>query len=422
MIDLRQHEKPQPCSRSAPCASETDRPVRVRIAKFLLKSLPRYFSFLGFAIVGLVLIAALLELTSWAIWSVHPASREAELENQGASPVYAGVGWAPEFWREETLRRRTPKVYVPFRLWSVTDWHGKYINNDQATGGVWRRTINPASCDPQQRVAVWTFGGSTMYGTGVPDWATIPSYLSSDLNAGSRVCVVVSNFGVEGYVTDQELILLAEQLKAGGHPNIVIFYDGVNDSSLAWAPFGPRERHFSSGTIKARVEGSSSARLDFLQKSYSVRVAHELLTHFHRAQSFSSLISKEGPNVLAVVDNYEANMKIARALGDAYHFKLYCFWQPMLTYGKKPLVPFEQRMATADADGASWDSAWFLTMASVYREEERRATQSEGVVFLGALFDSVREPIYVDEAHLGPLGNELAAQAIASYIRDHPGK
>lgn len=112
-----------------------------------------------------------------------------------------------------------------------------------------------------------------MYGTAVPDWGTIPFYLSRDLNAGSKDCVFVSNFGVEGYVTDQEVILLTELLKAGEHPDIVIFYDGVNDSLMAWSPSGPPNPHFMFGDVKKRVEGSLSGRLDFLQKSYTVRAA-----------------------------------------------------------------------------------------------------------------------------------------------------
>jgi hypothetical protein len=423
MSDTREQQRqPQPDDRhlSGSLTTATE-PVGSLIGSSVLTSLTRCCSFLGYTMVIVVLAAALLEFVCWAIWSVHPVTRQAELENQGASPVYAGVEWAREFWQEEHLRRKKPTVYVPFRIWGVKNWHGKYINNDQGVIGDWRRTINPASCDALRRVTVWTFGGSTMYGTAVPDWATIPSYLSREMNAaGSRDCVVVSNFGVEGYVTDQELILLAEQLKAGGHPDIVIFYDGVNDSSLAWPPSVPPDAHFSFRTVKTRVEGSLSGRLDFLQKSYAVRLAAEGLARLHSERSFASLISKTQPNVFTTLDNYEANMRLVRALSEVYKFKLYCFWQPMLIYGHKPLVPFEQQMATRDGSGISVESAWFLTIAAVYREAERHAVSNGNFVFLGGLFDSTREPIYVDEAHLGPRGNELAAQAIASYIRDHP--
>ena len=397
------------------------RPPEPRSSSIVSRSLRHVFSLVGYGVVIVVLVAAFLEFAAWAIWSVHPLTREAELENQIASPVYTGAEWAGEFWQEESLRRKKPTVYVPFRVWGVTDWHSKHINNDPGVRGVWRRTINPANCDPLHRVNLWTFGGSTMYGTAVPDWATIPSYLSRDLNTGSQVCTQISNFGVEGYVTDQELILLAEQLKAGGHPDIVILYDGVNDSSLAWAPSGSPNAHFLLGTVKSRVEGSLSGRLDFLQKSYALRLVREILARVRPTGSFASLVAKQGPNVVSTFNNYEGNLRLARALSEAYNFKLYCFWQPLLVYGHKPLVPFEQHMADQDVSGISADSAWFLTMIEVYREAEHHAAEDDSFVFLADLFDSTREPLYVDEAHLGPRGNELVAQAIANYVHDHPG-
>ena len=422
MTDLLQREsEPQLDDRhSSGSLTRNRQPSESQLASSVSRFLSRCSFLIGYTILLAVLGAAVLELTSWAIWSLHPFTRQAELENQIGSPVYTGASWAPEFWQEESARRKKPAVYVPFRLWSVTNWHSKYINNDQGVKGVWRRTSNPTNCNASHKMTVWTFGGSTMYGTAVPDWATIPSYLSRELNAGSNNCVVVSNFGVEGYVTDQELILLGEQLKAGGHPDIVVFYDGVNDSSLAWPPSKSPDAHFSFGTIKARVEGSVSGRLDFLQKSYAARLARVALERLHPAASFASLVSKSQPNVLATVDNYEANMRLVRALSESYKFKLYCFWQPMLVYGHKPFVPFEQQMATRDASGTTADSAWFLTNAAAYREAERRAARGGNFVFLGGLFDSTKQPVYVDEAHLGPRGNEIAAQAIASYIKDYP--
>lgn len=402
-----------------------DTPTRSRILFSPLASIERYFAFLGYAIVCLVLAAALLELVSWAIWSVqigsvHPSVEQATWMNQKKSPVYEGVDWAKELWQEEFLRNQVPKVYVPFRLWSVTNWHGKYINNDAGPRGVWRRTLNPPNCEARRALEVWTFGGSTMYGYAVPDWATIPSYLSRELNAGSQNCVVVSNFGVEGYVNNQELIALEEQLKAGAHPDIVVFYDGVNDSALAWNPSGPPPPHFVFGTIKSRVEGSVSGRLDFLQSSYTMGLVREILSKTRPRRSFAALTSQSQPNVALVLDNYEANLRIARALSNAYQFKLYCFWQPILFYGHKPLVPFEQHIVEVDTSGTSVASAWLPVMRAVYQEAERRATFDGNFIFLGNLFDSTKGPIYMDEMHVGPEGNEMAAKAIASHVQTIP--
>ena len=375
------------------------------------------FATLGYAAFSLGVLVVLLELTSWAIWSAYHANHVEGPENQAASPVYAGAAWAREFWQEEHLRQKSRHDYLPFLLWGVSNWHSKYVNNDEGKTGVWRRTINPArdECKTRQ-VTVWTFGGSTMYGTGVPDWATLPSYLSRDLNAASSECVVVSNFGVEGYVSNQEVILLMEQLKAGGHPDIVIVYDGLNDAGAAGPTSGPPHPHFSFDVIKRRVEGSISGCFDFIRESYTLRLAGAIRGFLPRGHSSRSVLDELHTKGVAALDNYEANLSVAKALGKAYNFRIYCFWQPSLYYGQKPLVPFEKQMpeiATKDT--------WSLITTAVYQEAAARATAAGSFVFLGGLFDSVAEPIYIDEGHLGPRGNELAAQAVAKYIEDHRG-
>jgi hypothetical protein len=117
---------------------------------------------------------------------------------------------------------------------------------------------------------------------------------------------------------------------------------------------------------------------------------------------------------VAALDNYEANLNVAKALGNAYNFQIYYFWQPSLYYGQKPLVPFEKQMpeiATRDT--------WSVITTAVYQEAATRATAGN-FIFLGGLFDSVPDPIFIDEGHLGPEGNELAAQAVARYIEAHP--
>jgi hypothetical protein len=114
---------------------------------------------------------------------------------------------------------------------------------------------------------------------------------------------------------------------------------------------------------------------------------------------------------VATLDNYEANLSVAKALGKAYNFRVYCFWQPSLYYGHKPLVPFEQQLPVSDP--------WSRIVTAVYQEAETRAATAGDFIFLGGIFDSVKEPVYIDQGHLGPLGNELAAQAVAKYIQDH---
>lgn len=383
------------------------------------KPLPAFFALLGYALASGVIIAALFELGSWLGWSIYDRVRPSFPELRAASPVYEGQGWAAEFWREEFARHKSRQTYAPFKLWTATSWHTKYINNDQSENGTWRRTTNPPSdgCVNKRIRTLWVLGGSTVYGTGVPDWATLPSYLARALNGAASDCWRVTNLGIEGYVSNQELLELFEQLKTDRQPDIVVFYDGVNDAAAAGAGPGPPLAHFYYGTIKNRIEGSMSGRLDFIRQSYAMRTINGLLMSWHRHQESVSLPADQSrAKVLATLDNFEENVRIAKALSQSLNFELYWFWQPSLYYGHKPVVPFEQRVF--EVNGSAENRRWKKVVTQVYQEAETRAKAGD-FIFLGGLFDSVPEPIYLDEAHLGPRGNEIAANFIADYIMKH---
>jgi lysophospholipase L1-like esterase len=263
------------------------------------------------------------------------------------------------------------------------------------------------------------FGGSAVYGSGVPDWATLPSYLSSALNADAADCVMVVNFGVEGYVTNQEVIALAEQLKAERPPDIVIFDDGVNDAGAAAYSSGPPLPHFLFSEVKNRIEGTISGRFDFLLGSHMLQLLTVMGRPLHRATSPTiSLPQQEEWRRAAVtaLDNYESNLRFVKALSKAYGFKLYCFWQPSLYYSHKPLVPFEQQLVNASNPQTDY---WYTAEIAVNPEAEARAVRLGDFVFLGGLFDSVKDPVFIDMVHLDPLGNKLVANNIAEYIRNH---
>jgi hypothetical protein len=376
----------------------------------------RWFVFVGFVVVSSIVAITLLELGAFLVLSTYHWIRPDSRDNfADGSPAYGKYSWAPEYWKEEKARWKSQHgSYEPFVVWGAAPWHSKYINTDTTPQGIWRRTINARNggCEEQNSVEVWMFGGSTLYGTGVPDEATLPSFLSRELNSAGPECFVVSNFGVEGYVTNQEIILLIEQLKVGRRPGIVIFYDGVNDSFAGAISPGIPNAHVSLANIKARVEGSVTGRIDFLRNSNTLQLVVTGVNWLRRAKSTETIIEEIGPKASATLDNYETNLHMARILGEAYGFRVFCFWQPALVYGHKPLDPFEMQIAGNDATKNS-----FRILAEVYRKAEEQSASSGRFVFLGNIFDTVKEPLYIDKwMHLDPDGNELVARSIAKYL------
>jgi hypothetical protein len=230
---------------------------------------PRFFSYVGYTIFSLILAAVILEFGATILrWAYHRAYPR-DAQSMAGSPPYQGYAWALEFWKEEYLRRAssTAHHYVPFLIWGERPWHSSTINVDESAIGNLRRTVNPTdpACPQTQRKVIWMLGGSTLFGMGVPDMETIPSHLSRELNAAGSGCFVVLNLGMEGYLTNQELILLVEALKTGQRPDMVVFYDGVNEAYAAAAPGVPGRPtpHLEFQSIKARVEGSLASALDF---------------------------------------------------------------------------------------------------------------------------------------------------------------
>lgn len=375
----------------------------------------RIFAFLGYAVFNFAIASALLEGLCWLAWTGYHRLRPISIQPLMSSPAYADAPWVREFFRQELERAKSPPVYVPFRLWGPTEWHGKYMNIDRGSLGNFRRNMNPSKqdCKDRDSLTVWMFGGSAVFGDGVPDWETLPSHLSQILNADGSRCVMVSNFGMEAYVSMQEVILLIELLKREGHPDMVILYDGFNDALMGVNAQDPRTAHYGLEKIRNRVEGSARGRFDFLAKSYSVRTTRAILGFFHRGfpQATTDLTARAG----ATVDNYEENLAVVRALSRMHNFKFYCFLQPMLGYGHKPLVPYERQLADFAAK-----TPFISGTTAVYEEAVRRSAASPMFVNLANVFDTIPAPLYIDEVHVGPQGNELAARTIANYIAEHP--
>jgi len=424
----------------------------------------RFFSVFGYAVFCFALILGVLEGGSWLAWKVYQklrspsqalklksegpanhdtlarirnprggqlnwtsddvwtermgggAAYEKWIDQMSASTAYDKTDWADEFWTLERQRlAHWSYPYEPFRVWGMMKWEGKYVNNLQTELGVLRRTVSAANpaCSQHSPTRVWILGGSTVWGVGTPDSETVPSQLARQVNAAGGNCIEVTNLGVEAYVSNQELLFLIQHLKAGHRPDIVIFYDGLNDACVGGVGGSPGGHNYLL-PIKTAFETGGSVAGTLAQESNFLRLVRALRRRIESSSKETDL----SPQAKATLDNYEANIAIARMLGEKYGFKTWFFWQPTLIYGKKPLDPFEQVLfdEVVSQNAGQPESETFLAVRAVYEEAERRSRASGNVVFLGHMFDDVREPIYIDWMHLGPRGNEIVAAAIAAKL------
>src|SRR5262245_23985577 len=143
---------------------------------------------------------------------------------------YSDRPWVDAYYEEFEGSRANR--WQPYLYWRRKSFSGQYIN--VGTDGN-RRTIAPHrnEGDSAPHRKIFMFGGSTMWGTGARDDFTIPSLLAKELQK-SEIAAEIVNFGEGGHVSTQEVIALMLELRGGRVPDVVIFYDGINDTFSAF--------------------------------------------------------------------------------------------------------------------------------------------------------------------------------------------
>src|SRR5262249_38987771 len=117
-------------------------------------------------------------------------------------------------------------AYEPVTQYKEAPYRGQYVNIDER-GFRLVKDQGPRPPDPDA-FNVFMIGGSTTFGYGLPDDASIPSRLQ-ELAAAQRCDrpVRLYNFGRASYYSTQEQLLFQSLLAAGGRPDVAVFLDGL---------------------------------------------------------------------------------------------------------------------------------------------------------------------------------------------------
>lgn len=275
--------------------------------------------------------------------------------------------------------------YVAYR-------HAPYVSQRTNINEQGVRVTPGAQCTKEAYV-VHVFGGSTVYGAYVADNETLPYYLQKELDASIERDVCVVNFGANGWVSTQGVIMLIQELQNNRIPDLVIFYDGHNDSFAAEIlyVFGPN--------IQKMIEESEKSRRPTLKWIQSLRTYQEferILEGFAKNKSIADTSISFDSSALGekVVSRYLSNVKVVEGIAERYGFRAIFVWQPL---PKEYIAKFV-----------------FLTEAY---SKMRTMSSQEGVLWLGDLFLDGDLTIYTgDKVHLKAGANEAVAQEIIKEL------
>ncbi len=298
-------------------------------------------------------ILLLMESCARVVRAAGDARRPQRIEGVVPGDPQSKAPWFADFIKEyDATRPQRWKSYVYFGR--LPSFSGRYVNIDSAGHRVTPQRATPVT--PAKRV--FFFGGSTLWGTAQRDDHTIPAEVARRLApvTGPDARIAVSNFGESGYVTTQELLALMLELRAGQRPDVVVFYDGINDvgTTVQYGAAGipqnesKRVAEFDMGRAIDRTGFEHGFRKDLKAWGALGAAAVKQLALFEWAQSHvpateTSYISADSA-ARSTVRVYVENARIIESLGRLYGFTPIFVWQPSLHGTAKRLTPFESKL------------------------------------------------------------------------------
>jgi lysophospholipase L1-like esterase len=265
---------------------------------------------------------------------------------------------------------------------------------------------------------VWMFGGSTVRCDGPDASLTLPSLVLRDLQVGEEGDRwVMRNFGENAFNSLQEVNYLWELLLTREErPDVAVFYDGANDTSL-FALYRQPDAHYGYDKVKTLVESYPRSYFVILKPIKAAVLSSFTRDLLIRARYYM-LPAK--PNDEAVrrfaasyARRYESLTDILRANG----IRLVVIWQPFLWV--------QDRAVPAD------DEVWRVIngkKAAPIRDSYRAINgairaQMEGKPFFHdlhtALEDGQAASMYEwDGVHLTTEGRRAIAGKIAAVLQE----
>jgi hypothetical protein len=343
---------------------------------------------LGFSIYGLV---------QWSGVAKLAPSKGAHLADL---PNYVGVDWARTHFAEAPTM--PPRRYVSYIGWRREPFQGKTIN----LVGPYALRATVGAADPA-KPSVYFFGGSTMIGMGVDDANTIPSLVVQ--LGGYRA----SNFGETAYTAHQSLVLLIQVLQDGHRPDVVVFYDGVNEVLHKCRSELTPTSHAREAQIRSVLAAASRPDTVYgLQYMAGplMEVARGVSDWFRRRNANRSTFfdcHTDPGKAQQIADNLLQDWDVARRLVESYGGRFIGVLQPVAFYSNTKL----DHIRPTEIQRRQYEAVY-------PRIKEKMAGRPGLYDFTGVLDHP--EYIYIDFNHVSHNGNRYVAQKlIETLVRDY---
>jgi hypothetical protein len=281
--------------------------------------------------------------------------------------------------------------------------------------------FNSVSTDQKLNRTIWMFGGSTVRCEAHRDRnTTLPAFLSKFLNEKAKpLNFTVLNFGENGFNSVLESKYLQKAfIEVTPAPEIVVFYDGANDS-FQYAEYRERVAHIGYRRLRAFVESYRQSWLG-LFKPFNAAIHASYTNEFiDRIRMYHDVVKPDSPELGSMVESAVRRYDHLAKVVNAYGARFVLIWQPMLWV--EDCTPPEN--VKSGERGTFIDKNRFpdleMSVRSTYKAlEDALQHKPYFVSFRNVLCGRTAPLFWPDGIHLRDEGNDIAAREIGVLLID----
>lgn len=371
---------------------------------FTVEKLSLYFRKFSVFAFSLVVIFVALNVFIYAVGIIqlslagrtNPVSQKYDIS---LADVYPGLSDA-EIRELLTETWQRPFLYESYTQFKEREFSGKYVNVD-AAGFRYVKNQEPWPSGGD-KTTIFVFGGSTAFGYGVQDEATIASYVQEFLRESGKN-VAVYNFARGHYYSTQERVLYEKLLSQGFVPDAAIFIDGINDFRM------PEDEPKFTSAIAPLFNSQTPLRffydLPLMRFVKSFGAGDE--------DGDGTVTAEENTDKAAeLVRRYLSNKRLIEAVSEDFGVTPVFVWQPAPTYK----YGAEYNLFHNPNFEGSIMALGYPYMAGYIESNDL----GKNFLYLADIQEDIKKPLYVDAVHYsGELSREIAGH-ISDFLENRP--
>ena len=278
-----------------------------------------------------------------------------------------------------------------------------------------RRTYNnpPAG---KGVLTVWLFGGSSMRGATYHDDRTIPSFLAQAWNRQEpQAPAVMINHGEDGFNSLMETKYLQKLLIDDQAPNLIVFYDGANDSAY-FAQQRTPDAHQGYERVRGMIEDYHRSLFGLLKPLNAALWSSFTKELYDKIRQGVIRINPQDPVLQKFVNSCEKRYDYVNKIAASFGAKFLLIWQPCWWTETAPVAVQVQKHEGLIMTKKSALRHNFLV---TYRALKERLQHKPYFVDYQNILCARTEPVYQpDGIHLLDVGRKIVARDISRTMKE----